>query len=964
MTIQILFPPLFPTATFSVVQCFAEIPKITASNLSMFCQLEPKKVQRKQSKGKQIQSKNTEQKSDQKITKPKISKVVSKVDLNAKATKAAPVKKRDSKLQDKVKIGKAKDGKTIEERVIDLKKIDKQIDAQLKKQKGKQAKVKEVKAKAKQVKPKVVKTQPKADNYGKADFVSDFEDDLSEEVIPKKRGAGGKIQNRAGQDKGSKPCIPKKTNKRKKVEIPEEYTKVLQNPDDLLIEDLEQDVFDNSPELKSLDCCVQCANTNVIRAAATQNHDLMKKCIDAKQHISSLLIAQSPEFKWTPLEYAISNGDKQTFDMLMNYQQHRSRRVNLGQTQLKEFDTGSVSNQAYGVEIRKVNMSRGNKLGNNAFLQETVVEENGFQEYLQNEYFIERMVLMEKLDYEFIQKIIKLDVSMKTFVNNTLIQKLLINNKVEIVEKLIAPVVNDPLFQVNQLLYATLVAQDLNQLPKNYNKLSVNKTSVFGGISSLHSAALNPNLEILKRLLVMIKSNDNLSRQKDDEGNECIHYAAACSSTGPLELLLARNFNVNSENNNKQTPIFIAVKCKQIQNIKIIMEEDETAIYYKDKSGNYPIHVAAKAGSIECLKALCKIEKDYINIQNGFHHLSPLMHAASYGRLEAVEFMVDKLKADINQVDKHDRNALLYAVRNGHTRIARFLITRGAYFNYPDDSLNYPFHYACAYGWLDCIKLLIRAGASISNANEWGFTPLIIAMMKGHKKIVDFLLDIDGIDVNSTDDKGRNLLCFSMMKFEEKTTDYVKHLIEQKGANPNQEDINKLTPFYYLLHAPYYSHKKSIKDYTTNRYQDKVITMQKSYYKLVEYLITVQGCDIQQFAKLNQSPLDMILQQNKLFLLPLFNLKLNINQNPDLMFKMTPKNDDNDNEVFIDFLNKHEKIDENILNGCNSQGYTILIAIMNQLSTTTHLQNFFLNQYFQKALFLQLSENQKISLSI
>lgn len=54
-------------------------------------------------------------------------------------------------------------------------------------------------------------------------------------------------------------------------------------------------------------------------------------------------------------------------------------------------------------------------------------------------------------------------------------------------------------------MYDALIADDLKQLPENYNKLSVNKVSYkFGGITALHTAAVNPNLEILKRLLNIV----------------------------------------------------------------------------------------------------------------------------------------------------------------------------------------------------------------------------------------------------------------------------------------------------------------------------------------------------------------------------------------------------------------------------------------------------------------------------
>lgn len=48
-------------------------------------------------------------------------------------------------------------------------------------------------------------------------------------------------------------------------------------------------------------------------------------------------------------------------------------------------------------------------------------------------------------------------------------------------------------------------APTLKDLPENYNKLSVTKTTQkFGNITALHLAALNENSEILKKLLDMV----------------------------------------------------------------------------------------------------------------------------------------------------------------------------------------------------------------------------------------------------------------------------------------------------------------------------------------------------------------------------------------------------------------------------------------------------------------------------
>lgn len=46
--------------------------------------------------------------------------------------------------------------------------------------------------------------------------------------------------------------------------------------------------------------------------------------------------------------------------------------------------------------------------------------------------------------------------------------------------------------------------------------------------------------------------------------------------------------------------------------------------------------------------------------------------------------------------------------------------------------MNTPLHYAAAYGWMDCIDLLIKTGADINAGNSWKVTPINIAMLTNH----------------------------------------------------------------------------------------------------------------------------------------------------------------------------------------------------------------------------------------
>ena len=70
---------------------------------------------------------------------------------------------------------------------------------------------------------------------------------------------------------------------------------------------------------------------------------------------------------------------------------------------------------------------------------------------------------------------------------------------------------------------------------------------------------------------------------------------------------------------------------------------------------------------------------------------------------------------------------------------------------------NTAIHYAAAYGWYFCLKLLLDAKADPNIPNDWKVTPLGIAFLKGHMGIADILLEQPGVDINFRDESGEML---------------------------------------------------------------------------------------------------------------------------------------------------------------------------------------------------------------
>ena len=169
------------------------------------------------------------------------------------------------------------------------------------------------------------------------------------------------------------------------------------------------------------------------------------------------------------------------------------------------------------------------------------------------------------------------------------------------------------------------------------------------------------------------------------------------------------------------------------------------------------------------------------------------MLSASKDDLEMVILLVENGKAKIEKPDKYKRTALIHAVMNGSTKVrllkqivqhlqvnipdfiheqycgltavfyfliqvASYLLARGANPNQVDTSKNSCLHYACAYGWYHTTNLLIHAGAApLDRSNEWGLTPLAIAMLKGNVGLAKYLLTLPEVDINGKDENGRNI---------------------------------------------------------------------------------------------------------------------------------------------------------------------------------------------------------------
>lgn len=141
----------------------------------------------------------------------------------------------------------------------------------------------------------------------------------------------------------------------------------------------------------------------------------------------------------------------------------------------------------------------------------------------------------------------------------------------------------------------------------------------------------------------------------------------------------------------------------------------------------------------------------------------------------------------------------MMAVRNNSVKIVSYLLMKGAEYDHVDSSDNSSLHYAAAYGFHECIKLLVQAGANINAQNSWNLTPLSVGLMKCHSRCVKQLLEYKDINVNCQDDQGKSLLYLETETFFEDFEEKYKKIKYwmDKGADPNVCDIEGNIPLHF-----------------------------------------------------------------------------------------------------------------------------------------------------------------------
>jgi ankyrin repeat protein len=375
------------------------------------------------------------------------------------------------------------------------------------------------------------------------------------------------------------------------------------------------------------------------------------------------------------------------------------------------------------------------------------------------------------------------------------------------------------------------------------------------GRTLLHLAARGD-----KQVVDFLLSHRAEIKTKDKDGATPLHTAvSAYHNKDIVQLLLIHGAKVNTKDNSGRTPLHVAVLSDYEGAVAQLLLANKAEVNARDSNGRTPLHVAADGGYTTVAESLLA-NKAEVNAKDK-DGATPLHMAANANRKNLVELLLAK-GADVNARDSRGATPLSGAVERNHENVAELLRQAGGrnFFgeihdgakqgdlgkvkavlkdnrdlvNAKDSSGRTPLHAAAAWGREDVAQLLVRNGADVNARDNYGHSPLEIALNSlnsgSHKALVDLLLankakiemllhkqaeepylrreSVElllsrGTDINAKDYKGRTPLHVTAEQYFEGTYYHRDHktaqLLVERGANVDAKDNDGRTPLHVAV---------------------------------------------------------------------------------------------------------------------------------------------------------------------
>ena len=309
------------------------------------------------------------------------------------------------------------------------------------------------------------------------------------------------------------------------------------------------------------------------------------------------------------------------------------------------------------------------------------------------------------------------------------------------------------------------------------------------GLTPLHFAATNGQLGSVRTLL-RLGGRESMTKVANKRGTP-LHLAVAGGHKDIVSLLLNEGCPIHVVDSEGENVLHCAARWGQIHMIEMLTENGLDVDIRDDQSWT-PLHHAAACGQMEAVRSLLRLGGRKSMTKVAVNAGTPLHQALVEGHKDIMSLLLNE-GCPINVVDSEGASVLHYAAQYGQIHMIEMLSKKGLDVNLSDDEGRTPSHYAANFGQLKSVRTLLRLGGRESMEKVAGThgTPLLLAVLKGHKDIVSLLLN-EGCPINILSHEGRSVLHYAAGC----GNIYMIEMLAEKGLDVNIGDDKDLTPLH------------------------------------------------------------------------------------------------------------------------------------------------------------------------
>jgi len=213
---------------------------------------------------------------------------------------------------------------------------------------------------------------------------------------------------------------------------------------------------------------------------------------------------------------------------------------------------------------------------------------------------------------------------------------------------------------------------------------------------------------------------------------------------GVIDILVKNGADINRKNANGYTPLMIAARSRQFENVQALIKYRNINLDVKGKDGKTAIMLAIEglSGDKKIVTALVNRGANVNNkYQSGdWRGMTALHFAISNGNSDMADILLKSKSIDLNSKTKDGFTALALAIAAENVNMLSALLKRGTDVNFRMDQGVTALMIAAYKGNAEIVDILLKSGADINAIDQQGRTALLLANNGGHKKIAEMLL--------------------------------------------------------------------------------------------------------------------------------------------------------------------------------------------------------------------------------